>query len=478
MNDVAPGPRRKIIPHSGEDHRIGQILDFALWVTYLGTLGQGIFQYNDRYRFLSHLMVDLAGVLLILGGFITLRRKQVRKDLGHRIYYIYFLLWMSLMASTIGLIKSNPLINWSIAGTLPFLAMVAVIMASRQVCFDRVPRTLFRQISIAVVFNIYPLFINPPPSKGYWGGIKHLGLAKAFWQCLGALPFLVGYMVELKTWQVYVLFAAWLEYFLHAVLAAYRGILLAALLMPPLALFILWRTRQNIGRILRRTFAIFIIGLVGAVILSSLFTHRLGFDVTEAWNKTVARFTNMQAEDRSIAELGMGAYDVSQNEFIGEGGRALERRDFFETIEPVDYLLGRGFGGTWYSNFWGRQWGMVHFGPAHFILMGGVGLLLAYMLLYIAALWRSWVKVPGSPVSSGSFAMLLLNIVSFLKHGVPQDNFKTYLIWLCIGFGVSPHYRGKLEVIRAEIRRRAANWARRSEAAKGLRSATAASRER
>jgi hypothetical protein len=461
MNPAPTQNKRRVIPYSLKDRRVGQALDIALWMTFVGTLIRGVFEHVDLPRIGGRLLVDLAAVLLILAGLQTLRRKEVRRDLGQKIYIFHLLLWMSVMAATIGLIKGNQFGNWIIKGVLPFFSSLAILMASRQVAFDRVPRTLFRQILAALPFNFYLLFIDPPPSKAYWGGINHVGRGKLFFQSLGALPFLVGYLYQLKTWQVYMLFAAWLMYLLHAMLAAYRGILLTAILMPPLALFVLWRAKQNIGRILRRTFVIFLIGVLGAFILSALFTHDLGFDVTQAWNKTVARFTHLSAEESTINELGMGAYDVSQREFMGEGGRSLERQNFFETMRPVDYVLGRGFGGTWYSSFWGREWTMVHFGPAHFILNGGVGLLLAYILAYIVALWRTWYKTPMSPVASGSFVMMLLHVISFLKHGVPKDNPKTYMLWLCMGFGFSPHYRGKLEIIRAEIRQRSRKRSRR-----------------
>jgi hypothetical protein len=115
-----------------------------------------------------------------------------------------------------------------------------------------------------------------------------------------------------------------------------------------------------------------------------------------------------------------------------------EAAEFVRVASLKTWLVGEGFGGTWRSeymasDFDGSRWPMVHFGPLHLVLKGGLPLLVIFHLLYSVILIQLW---RGSRHSAVAGAVLMYGVfayLAFLSHGPFVHRYSTYFTWVVLG---------------------------------------------
>ncbi len=432
-----------------EDRRAGQLLRGGLWLAYVGIVIRGIFAPIAIGRNLGRLLMDIAGAYLITAGAYTMLRQ--RRPLVDPFYgtQIKIFIALSLMATFIGVASGNNPLAIILHGVIPFYTIFIVALAARSRVIVQLPRMLFSQLCVSILLNAHTLIFNPPRSRVEWVGAITVARPKVFFQAFYPLNFLVACAPLLKPWQTYALGVAWVEFFLLALLGNYRGPLLTALLMPLLAIYSMVRAKQSVGRYLKNVGTLILVALVVVFALKVIFAEDEHMDIGSALAHTVQRLTKLEYEEHSLEELSEGALDVSRDEFMGEGGRSRELEDFISSIGLKDYLVGRGFGGTWYSHHWGMEWGMVHFGPAYHILLGGLGLILSYLGLLFSSLRGSWLRMALCNEAGGAFSYLTISIIGLLKHGVPDDSGNRYMIWVSMGVALAQTVPVRAQAARA-----------------------------
>lgn len=118
--------------------------------------------------------------------------------------------------------------------------------------------------------------------------------------------------------------------------------------------------------------------------------------------------------------------------------RGAEARDFISQSTFATWLVGRGWGGGWRSQVmaYGSVWNMVHFGPLHLVLKGGVGLMVLYQAVVVAGIFRSWRYVGIDPLASSCFCFLLVYFAGFIKHAPSVHSYYNYITWIVLGIAL------------------------------------------
>lgn len=116
---------------------------------------------------------------------------------------------------------------------------------------------------------------------------------------------------------------------------------------------------------------------------------------------------------------------------LDEDSRTGQVKDFFESVEPQELLLGRGSFATWR---WGRQeWnGATDVGYLNLLLYGGVPLLVTYLAVHAApslAVLRRRSK--GLELTAG--VLVLLWTIRMLSSGTPSLDLEYYPVLICVG---------------------------------------------
>jgi hypothetical protein len=122
-----------------------------------------------------------------------------------------------------------------------------------------------------------------------------------------------------------------------------------------------------------------------------------------------------------------------------DNSRGLEAQEFISKATPFMWMFGHGMGGTWRSDVMngGSTWPMVHFGPLHMVLKGGLIMAFLYMGMFLVAIWRSWRALGSNPWAITSLSCLVFYCSDFLKHGPVVHSYYNSLNWLVLGIGLS-----------------------------------------
>ncbi|NQU87013.1 MAG: hypothetical protein HQ541_14750 [Mariniphaga sp.] len=179
---------------------------------------------------------------------------------------------------------------------------------------------------------------------------------------------------------------------------------------------------------------VFLVGsIIGMILLFSPdFFNRIG--ISNPFRETLQRLTGY-AEWVGATEMKVGLLNEVTHEVTFS--RGAEAQDFINSLKWYEYFSGKGFGVKWYSVFWGREWAMVHFGPAHLIYRGGIPLLITYYLFIFSALQVSWRNSSNDPIAMGCFVYLISWSVKFISYGADQSSYYLYIFWLVIGLAFS-----------------------------------------
>jgi len=155
--------------------------------------------------------------------------------------------------------------------------------------------------------------------------------------------------------------------------------------------------------------------------------------VNLGWQGTTERLYGGTHEQKIIQGLRDSVIDEL------ERSRGAEVREFISKSSLHTWVFGHGFGGVWKSDLMmqGADWPMVHFGPLHLVLRGGILLSVLYMYLFFVAIKRSWIVCKYEPFAASCFCYLIYYMVDFMKHGPVLNAYQFYIVWLVLGFGLS-----------------------------------------
>ena len=265
---------------------------------------------------------------------------------------------------------------------------------------------------------------------------------------LSLVPFFLGFVV--KQGDKKTILAA-LSGYIVCIALGLRGtsratMLVVFLVIPLSVLAVNWKYRG-----MRQISFLFKSAIFVGLILGSVFLIRPNFiaklDLSDAWKQTSFRLTGHK-EWAGAAEMKRGMMDRINRQMVDV--RGAEARDFLDNATWFEYVAGNGFGVKWYSQFWGREWGIVHIGPVHLIYRGGIPLLVTYFLLLLFALRASWRNCGSDPVAMGCFVYLMVWTAKFFSYGAHQSSYYNYIFWLVVGLAFATDIKGKQEAPLAE----------------------------
>ncbi len=208
---------------------------------------------------------------------------------------------------------------------------------------------------------------------------------------------------------------------------AYQGRLAALLqvVLLPTAWILIHARRGALGRSLWRSavpFAVVAVAVTGA----ALVIPAVRLQLERGIEGTLSRFDR----SRPIADGGAS----------GEApeSRWTEAEEFVRTASWKTWLVGEGIGGTWRSeymasDFDGARWPMVHFGPLHLVLKGGLPLLVLYHVLFAMIVIRLWRASRRDPVAGAVLVYAIFTYLGFLSHGPAVHRYSTYFAWVVFG---------------------------------------------
>jgi hypothetical protein len=200
------------------------------------------------------------------------------------------------------------------------------------------------------------------------------------------------------------------------------------------ALPILLRRDPSVERRVRRTFAA--IGAVAVALALSAAPWLFQGQAQGLWDR-------ISGQRYSGGAAGMLTW---------ENERFYEARMFFATTEPLDWAIGRGFGGYFVPD--DPEWGVwledvgeygrrqLHVGGLMPFFKGGLLLAVTYYACLALALHRGR-RAVGEPLGAAAFFVVLLHAVFLLQEGwfVMSMSFDLAMVGLCMGHLLSREIR-------------------------------------
>lgn len=423
------------------ERQIASTVACALWLAFLGTVARGLFHDYDLLRhIIGRPMIDAAAGVLIIQGLLTFR--EWRRAISDRTVYI--LTSLVLMTATFailhGLLSAPAFARWFQQGVLPFGTAVGVFLACRPLVFERIYRALLNQLYIGVIFAGYVLLHWTPQVRldWWWTEQTNEGLGPIAARCLFALPFLVAGYQRLRWWELLLVGIGYVEFIVLNLIGINRAAIVIALLVTPV-LLILTALRQ--GRSVRLLAKISLAVTIVVFLLIEGAKHLPSSDtsIRTDFQRMMVRFDVDDVYSATPTDIVTGITRTLAKDFAGSGKRSSELHDLLAETSFSQYLVGRGFGVSWYCQTYAvlsPQWYVVHIGPGYMLMVGGLPLAIFYTALLGAALWRSWKYTPTSAPACSALLFLAAASVNYLQHGFLLDEPEFYLFWLCIGLSV------------------------------------------
>jgi hypothetical protein len=425
------------------DSDTASVAVMAVWLAFLGTLMRGVFVTSPTLRVPGRLLVDAAGLLLIGQSLATFGKW--RRFVGNRVLYHLGcgVLGCVLFALLQGLARGPDLGRWFQMGLVGFGSIAAIFLGSQPRVFERLLETTKTQLAIAAAFVGYVVVYRLPETRDEWWliapGSEGVGLIAG--RLLFPLPFLVAYLTRMKPAMMGITLTAYLEYLILQVAGVNRsGLLIGVIVIPAMATIITVLARPRRGALAKALLVCAGGILIGTIAISQFTGNGV---LREKFSQVMLRYGVVNLEAANGASVLQAAWTQTATTFAGEGSRAAELRDFAAETSWLAFLLGRGFGVSWYCNtfaYISPQWYVVHFGPGYLLLVGGLPLALLLIALIIGALARAFRNLSVDPAAAGALLYLSVELINFLQHGFPLDEGQYYLLWLSIGFSIRLMY--------------------------------------
>lgn len=410
----------------------------AFWLAWIALIVRPVYADVPALRNVARLVTEIAAVILMAaGGYWTLRIRPANERGRARRAGLVMLLFV-VPAAVYGLARGNNITAWSLFGFFPYMTALLIVLGSVPRVVRELEETVFWQLAFGIVFIAYVLIFHPPQTRAEWTGDAGVSLAAYAYRTVYGLPFLLPTLHRMAKWRRAVVVLAWGGYLAMGITGEHRGLTLVGLMTLPLGvLYISFRRRDGGVRKLlgAALLVVLLLTLVGTVTGRGRPMLRY---LDGRWEQTASRLSG--TDDDEFTKASRATVNRSAEEFTGERGRGGELRDFVRQTDVLEFLIGRGFGGTWYSYFWGLEWAIVHFGPAHLVLQGGVLLLLAFVGLMFFALRRGSKDMEVSDQAAGAALFLVVFLQGWLQHGAIADQIEVYFMWICVGIALSGRF--------------------------------------
>ena len=386
--------------------------------------------------FYTHYTTQIGGIILILLSSRYLIYLPVYERFNRGFWMLRPMIFIILYASVVGLILGIVPRDFVYLCLLPFASSLLILLPAHHEIKKRLIKIFSLQIVIAICLGIYGIATSQPESISIaWRDIWYQSPEAMATNSLFAVPLLIAGFGKIRRWQVAAALSGYLLYMYMSFRGLNRGSIVSYGLILPFALLaVKLKGRGLTWKILLLLKAVAILVLV-LLTISLLNIHILSFlGLDDAVNQMLYRFTSSQ-EWLGLSEMLNRTFQM----FLWETQeiRGAEIKDFLSFIEPWVYVVGRGFGTTWYSRYWEMDWNIVHSGPFYLIFRGGIPLLITYLLLVLSAWKHSWLNATNDWVAQGCFAYLTCRIFSFIFYGAYVSEYSYYAFWLIVGMAMS-----------------------------------------
>lgn len=311
--------------------------------------------------------------------------------------------------------------------TMPMLLCVLIMIGARPAMIRALPSILLVQTGISVPFFILVMLLYPTfGARDTFGGPHHTASAM--------LSISVSTICMLDKYKIAGRIVAIISYIAYAVaniVYQSRGGVIVAFVAVPLYLVVTWvlgarqRPRER-GKITFQTVASIALACV-IVAMVAAFVPSVRQQLRIDLSSTMYRLYGGEEEEA----VAVGFKENTMLEF--ETSRGAEAQDYLGQMDVVQFLVGKGFAGSWYSKFWGNEWVMVHFGPLHLILKGGILMLLSFTALIAIGAVRAWKNASRDTIFTAAGGVILAYYLGFLKHGPLALGYDSIVFWLLLG---------------------------------------------
>jgi hypothetical protein len=309
---------------------------------------------------------------------------------------------------------------------LPFLAMTLVLQGRSGAGTERAFCTLVSlQSLIGGVIAVRTLAIHPIVN---WRSEINVAHETAF-ALIAPATLAVLMLPSLVLWQR---IAALAGYAASIALGfAYQGRLTA--LLQVVALPVAWVFVQHRLGLLPRAVArsVLPVSIVAAVVAAAaIAVPAVQLQLESSIEGTVNRLLGT----RALVDTG-GSSETKE-------ARWEEASEFVLQSSAKTWLVGEGIGGTWRSaymadDFEGNRWPMVHFGPLHLVLKGGLPLLVLFHVLYAMIVLRLWRASRRNRIAAAVLVYAVFAYIGFLSHGPLVHKYSTYFTWAVFGIALA-----------------------------------------
>jgi hypothetical protein len=416
---------------------LGRFVETVLWVMFISQiLNSLVYSGGEKSAlyFYTYYTTQIGGIILILLSSRYLVFLPSYERLNRGFWLLRPMIFIIFYASVVGLILGIVPRDFIYLCLLPFGSSLLILLPAHHEIKKRLIRIFSLQIVMAICLGIYGI-VNSHlesisiASRDIWYQSPEAMAANS----LFAVPLLIAGFGKIRMWQVAAALGAYVLY----IYMSFRGlnrasIVVYCLILPAALLAVMLKGRGLTGKILLLSKGV-------AVLVLILLTISLLSNVSLLWhdnavNQMLFRFTSSR-EWLGLSEMSNRTFQRFSSEV--QDIRGAEIKDFLSFIEPWVYVVGRGFGTTWYSRYWGTDWDIVHSGPFYLIFRGGIPLLITYLLLVLGAWRRSWLNATHDWVARGCFAYLTCRLFSFIFYGAYVSEYTYFAFWLIVGMAMS-----------------------------------------
>jgi hypothetical protein len=374
------------------------------------------------FNYLSYVFFFLI-LLDILIKFKYLKKKW--DNYSGRLNILLWLLFIVIFCFVTGFVMNDELDCRRIfIDFLPFLGCaIALLGVEKKDVFQSYLDTFADQVFIAAILGIYLLNTHPV--------INRIGFFTSYFldsSLLLPVVLLLPSLVYLNSIRkIFVIFAYVVLCILNICYQSKTDTFLLFVFVPFFTLLAFYKKKGVL--FCQKRLKGLVIGFLIVVITFPIIYSYLNRDsqLEIAFKQTLHRFSGYP--EKGIQYSNVIGTVKTEIDFI----RGREATEFIDNSTLSDWIFGRGFGGTWDSNMYGTNWHMVHFGPLHLILKGGLLLLVSFLFVYFFAMFLAWKNFKRYNYASGCFIYLCVRFAQFLSHGPLFHMYDTYIMWLIIG---------------------------------------------
>ena len=389
---------------------------------------RGSERFSLQYRLLNYCTYVLVVLLICKALFNAQSRLRGWRPSQPSLvsWSILAVVGLMLLVGLIGADSPSRFVRTTALEAFPFLAMMLLLQGHE---FSFRNRSLALLVSLQALFGaciaVWALARFPVLSSRSEVNIVH-------WMTGGMMApatLAVLLLPILRPWQR---IAALIGY-LAVVAMEFAGhgrlpVLLYVVVLPLAWMFIQARRGALAWSVMRVTIPVALVGSLG--IAAAVMTPAVQVQFERGLEGTLGRLTNR----RPLLSADTTSGDSEP--------RWIEASEFVRVAPIRTWLIGEGIGGSWRSEYMaqdveGYRWPMVHFGPLHLVLKGGLPLLVLYHVLYAMIVVRLWRASRHDATAGAVLVYAILTYLFFLSHGPAFHRYSTYFSWTVFGIAYS-----------------------------------------